>query len=68
MSKRVVPSVVVGKKENGAVRATNNECMHVGEFGSVRNLNGFETNVWRERMEAPCRRRNSREHTLFDHQ
>ena len=47
MSERVVPSVVVGKKENGAIRATNNECMHVGEFGSVRNLNGFETNVER---------------------
>ena len=48
MSERVVPSVVVGKKENGAVRATNNERMHVGEFSSVRNLNGFETNVWRK--------------------
>ena len=47
MSKRVFPTVVVGKKEDGLVWSTNNERMHVGKFGTVRNLNGLKTNAWR---------------------
>jgi hypothetical protein len=59
MSKRVVPAVVVGKEEDGLVRTANNEGVHVRKFGPVGNLNGFETNVWRKRMEASCRRRHN---------
>ncbi len=68
MSKRVVPTVVVGKKENGLVWTTNNERMHIGEFGTVGNFNGFEANVWRKGMDTTGRCRNRREHPLFDHQ
>ena len=40
---RVVPPVVVWEKKNCPVRATNNECMHIGEFCSVRNFDGLKT-------------------------
>ena len=68
MSKRVVPAVVVGKKEDGLVWSTNNERMHVGKFGTVRNLNGFKTNPWRKGVDAPCRRWNSGKDALVNHQ
>ena len=45
VSQRVIPSVMVGKKEQGAFGPAKNKGVHVGEFRSVWNCNRFNDQI-----------------------
>ena len=68
MGERVLPSVVVGKEEQGTVRASNNKGVHIGKFGTMRDGDRFDAHVIGQSMHRSRRDGFDGKDALLKHQ
>ena len=68
VSKGIVPTVVVGKKEQGTIWTAYDKGVHVGKFGAVRDGDRLNLNLVGQRMHTSRGNRLNGKHPLVEHQ